>query len=226
MLKTLSVMLHLIRYEIMMTLRTAHNWLTPLLFFIITVSMFPLALGPDTQLLHQIAPGILWVSALLATLLSINQLFRHDVEEGYIDLLLLSPYPLNLLVLCKIIGHWISYCLPLVCISPLLGLLLNLNAHEETTLCLSLLLGTPVFILLGAIGSALTVGIRHSGLLLPILILPLYIPILIFGTGALLAASHLQPLSAYFAMMGALILISLSFAPSLTSAALRIGVHQ
>lgn len=216
----------LIRYEILITMRLAFNWLTPLLFFVIVVCLFPLALGPDASLLNKMAPAVIWVAALLAVLLSMGNIFRLDAQEGGIDLLLLSPYPLTLLVLGKIIAHWITNCLPLILISPLLGLLLNLNSQEEFALFISLLLGTPVLSLLGAIGAALTVSIRSSGLLLPILIMPLYIPVLIFGTGSILAANEHLRLDGYFAIMGALILLSLAFAPFLAGMSLRIGENQ
>ncbi|MDR3491956.1 MAG: heme exporter protein CcmB [Gammaproteobacteria bacterium] len=219
-------LLVLIHHDILITLRQAYSWLTPLLFFVLVVCLFPLALGPDTETLNKIAPGIIWVAALLAILMSLGNIFRNDVHEGYLDLILLSSTPLTLLVFCKVISHWITHCLPLILISPLLGVLLNLNNTEELTLITTLLLGTPVLCLLGAIGSALIVSVRTQGLLLPILIMPLYIPVLIFSTSAMMAASLHQPLSAYFAILGAIALFTLVFAPFLTSAALRIGVNQ
>jgi heme exporter protein B len=221
MLKALFIF---IKHELLITQRHALNWLTPLLFFIIVVCCFPLALGPDPILLKKVAPSIIWVAALLSILLSIGHIFQTDADEGYLDLLLLSPYPLTLLVLAKIIAHWLSYGLPLIIVSPILGLLLNLSWQEEFILVLTLFLGTPVFSLLGAIGAALTVNIRGNGLLLPILIMPLYIPVLIFGTSAMAAVNMQQmPLNAYIAMMVALILLSLAFAPLLTGLALRLG---
>ncbi len=216
----------IIRYDIQATLRQAFAWLTPLLFFVIVVSLFPFAVGPDDVLLAKIAPGVIWIAALLAVLLSIDNLFQNEAQEGYLDLLLLSPHPLTLLVFCKVISHWLLHCLPLILISPLLGFLLHLRPYEEYALIVSLLLGTPVLILLGAIGAALTVGIRSHGLLLPILIMPLYIPVLIFGAGAMTAATALQPLNGYFAILGAILLLSAAFAPLLTGIALRIGVSQ
>lgn len=219
-------MFNIIRYEIKTTLRQAYSWLTPLLFFIIIVTLFPLAVGPDERLLEKIAPAIIWVAALLAILLSMGHLFRADAEDGYLDLMLLSPEPLTLLVFCKLISHWLTHCLPLILISPLLGFLLHLSPYEHYALIISLLLGTPVLTVLGAIGAALMVGIRNHGLLLPVLIMPLYIPVLIFGTGTLMAASLQQPVMGYFAIMAALMLLSFAFAPLLTGIALRIGVNQ
>ncbi len=214
-------MFNIIFYEIRTTLRQAHSWLTPLLFFVMVITLFPLAIGPNESLLEKIAPGILWVAALLAILLSIGNLFRHDADEGYLDVMLLSPYPLTWLVLCKVMSHWLTHCLPLILISPILGFLLHLPAHEQYALFVSLLLGTPVLTLLGAIGAALVVGIRGHGLLLPILIMPLYIPVLIVGT-----ATTQQSMAGCFAILGALLLFSLAFAPFLTGIALRIGVNQ
>ncbi len=228
MLKTTTpqLLFSILYHDILMTLRQAFAWLTPLLFFIIVVCLFPLALGPDTDMLKQFAPAIIWVAALLAILLSIGNIFRSDAQDGFLDLYLLSSHSLTLLVLCKVLSHWLTNCLPLIIISPLLGLILHLNFQEETTLVITLLLGTPVLSFLGAIGAALVVGIRQSGLLLPILIMPLYIPVLIFGTGTIMAANAHLPLNGYYAIMGAFILLSLAFAPLLTGAALRIGVNQ
>jgi heme exporter protein B len=213
-------------YELKITFRQAFSWLTPLLFFIIVICLFPFALGPGSALLTKIAPGIIWVAALLAIVISINDLFQSEAQAGCLDLWLLSPHPLTLLVFGKICSHWLTHCLPLIIISPMLGFLLHLPAHEEYALIMALLLGTPVLTLLGAIGAALVVGIRSPGLLLPILIMPLYVPVLIFGSGTLLAASLNQPINGYLAMMGVFTLLSLAFAPFLTGVALRIGVNQ
>ncbi len=223
MIKNLMTIMH---HEILLTLRQASAWLTPLLFFVMVISLFPLALGSNDALLTQIAPGIIWVTALLAILMSVGSIFRNDAHEGYLDVLLLSEIPLTLIVLCKVISHWITHCLPLIFISPFLAILLHLSLHEELTLFITLLLGTPILSLFGAMGAALTVGIRSSGLLLPILIMPLYIPVLIFATGAMIAANLNEPLTVYFAILGALGLITLAFVPLLTSAALRMGVNQ
>lgn len=223
MLKSLYTV---IRYEILVTIRQAFSWVTPLLFFVIVVCLFPLSLGPDSALLTKTAPGIIWVAALLAILISIGNLFRNDAQEGHLDLLLISPHSLTFIVACKIFSFWITHCLPLIIISPLLGLILNLNSHEIITLVITLFLGTPVLCLLGAIGSALIIGVRGPGLLLPVLIMPLYVPVLIFGTGATVAVNSPYPITGYFAIMGALLLLSIAFAPLLAGVALRIGVNQ
>lgn len=224
--KTTSFMIQIIHHEIQIVMRQAFSWLTPLLFFVIVVCLFPLAIGPDQEVLNKIAPGIIWVAALLAIVISIGTLFRNDAQEGYLDLLLLSHHPLTLLVLCKVISHWITHCLPLILISPVLGFLLKLPPQEEYALIMTLLLGTPVLSLIGSIGAALIVGIRGNSLLLPILIMPFYIPVLIFGTGTIIAANMNQPVIGYYAIMGALMLLSLAFAPLFAGIALRIGVNQ
>lgn len=220
-----SDLFKIIYHEIVMTMRQANSWLTPLLFFVIVVTLFPLALGPDPAVLVNIAPAIIWVAALLAIIISMGSLFRHDAEEGHLDLLLLSPHPLTLIVLCKIISHWLTHCLPLILISPLLGFLLHLPVEKITVLFMTLLLGTPVLSLIGSIGAALIVGIRGSGLLLPILIMPLYIPVLIFGTGTIMEADSAS-LMGYYAILGALMLFSLALGPLLAGIALRIGASQ
>lgn len=216
----------ILRHDITVSLRQAFSWITPLLFFIIVVCLFPLALGSDQALLTKVAPGIIWVAALLAILISIGQLFRSDEQEGHLDLLLLSAHPLTLIVFCKLVSFWLTHCLPLIILSPLLGLLLHFDIYQDLVLFMTLLLGTPVLCLLGAIGSALTVGIRSHGLLLPILIMPLYIPVLIFATSTIMAANAHLPINGNLAILAALMLFSLAFAPLLTGIALRIGVNQ
>lgn len=206
--------------------RQAFAWVTPLLFFVIVVSLFSITLGNDPILLKKLAPGIIWIAALLATIISMGQLFRLEMEEGSLDLILLSPKSLTLIASCKIFSHWLAYTFPLVLISPLLGFLVNLSASESEVLFMTLLLGTPFLTMIGAIGSALTIGIRTSGLLLPILIMPFYIPVLIFGTGTVMASSYHLATIGYFAILGALFLFALAFAPFLTGVALRIGVNQ
>jgi heme exporter protein B len=222
----LDTLFTIIRHEVLITVRNAFAWLTPLLFFVIVVCMFPLALGADAAILAKIAPGIIWVAVLLASIMSVDNIFKTDAEAGHLDLLLLSHEPLTMIVLAKVISHWLTTGLPLIIISPMLGLLLNLNLHTEITLIITLALGTPVLSLLGAIGAGLLVGVRNHGLLLPILIMPLYIPVLIFATGTMLAANANLPVLGDFAIMGAMILFSLAFAPFLTGLALQTGVNQ
>ncbi len=216
----------LIQSEIKITLRQAFSWATPLLFFVIVVCFFPLALGPDAELLQTIAPSIIWIAAMLAMIISMGNLFRNDLEDGFLDILLQSHHSLTFIVFCKVISHWTTHALPLILISPILGFLLHLSAKEQGVLIITLLLGTPVFSLIGGIGAGLLIGIRHHGFLLPILIMPFYIPILIFGTGTIQVAEANQPLVAYFALMAAILFVTLAFAPLLTGMALKIGVNQ
>jgi heme exporter protein B len=212
-------------YEIQTTLRCAFAWITPLLFYTIVVCLFPLSIGATNQeLISNIAPGIIWVAALLATVISMGHLFKSDTDEGYSDLLLLSIYPITLLAFIKILSHWITHGLPLILISPLLGFLLNLSLDEHYALIFTLLLGTPVLSLIGAIGAALTARIQGHGLLLPLLVMPFYIPILIFGTGIMIMTHHHEPVTAYYAMMGAFLFLALAFGPFFTGLALKIGV--
>lgn len=222
-LNYLNAFLQITKHETKIILRSTYTWITPLVFYIMVVCLFPLAIGHDQELLINMAPGVIWVAALLATIISMGHLFQNDFDEGYLDLLLVSTYPLSLLALTKITSHWLSHSLPLILISPLLGLLLNLSAEELYALIFTLLLGTPVLSLIGAIGAALTVAIRGNGLLLPMLIIPFYIPVLIFGTGIMIMTHNHEPVIALYAMMGAFVLLSLVFAPLLTGQALKIG---
>lgn len=216
----------IIYHEIIISLRHAFSWVTPLLFFVLVVCLFPLSIGPDTSLIQQAAPGIIWVCALLAILISLGSLFKNDADDGSLDAVLLSSRPLILLVGSKLAAFWLTHCLPFILISPVLGILLQLQVAEIGALCLSLLLGTPVLILLGAIGSALIVGIRGNGLLLPMLIMPLYIPVLIFGTSMMIAANQGTLFNGQIALMMASLLVSIGFAPLFTGMALRIGANE
>ncbi len=218
--------LALTKYNLLTTVRAAAAWLTPLLFFTIALTLFAIAAGPDIRVQQTLAPAIIWVTALLAILLSIDTLFRTDMANGTIDLLLTSPYSPTLAVGSKIFSHWLAYCLPLILLSPLAGLLLGLSPHMTGVLLLSLFCGTPILSLTGSIGAALVAGIRGHGLLLPVLIMPLYIPTLIFGIGMMDAANAHQPLAAEMAVLLAFSLLGLATAPLLSSLALRNGVNQ
>jgi heme exporter protein B len=197
----------------------------PIFFFILVVSLFPLGVGPGPVILSTIAPGVIWVAALLATLLSMERLFRSDFEDGSLEQMLLSPHPLALLVLAKVTAHWLMTGLPLLLVSPLLAVLLHLHSDAVPTLMLSLLLGTPSLSLLGAIGVALTVGLRRGGVLLTLLVLPLYVPILIFGTAAIMASASGLAASGQLALLGAIFALALVLAPLAIAAGLRISVN-
>jgi heme exporter protein B len=199
--------------------------LTALFFFIIVVSLFPLGIGPEPQLLKKIAPGILWVAALLSTMLSLNRLFATDHADGTLEQLVLSPTPLGLLVAGKIAAHWLTSGLPLVLLAPVLGLQFDLSVEALGVLVVALLLGTPLLSLIGAIGAALTLGVRGGGVLLSLLVLPLYVPALIFGAGAVEA--HIAGLSAdgHLSLLAAMLALAAFFAPWATTAALRIALE-
>jgi heme exporter protein B len=195
-----------------------------LVFFVLVVTLVPLAVGADVALLQSIGPGTIWLGALLASLLAQESLFRSDFEDGSLEQLLLSPYPLPLLVLAKISAHWIVTSVPLIVVAPLLGVLLRLPAGGTGALLLTLLLGTPVLSLIGAIGVALTVGLQKGGVMLSLLILPLYVPVLIVATLAVDAALGGLPISAHLYFLGALLVGALTLAPLAGAAALRISV--
>lgn len=198
----------------------------PLVFFAIVIALFPLAVGPESQLLQTLSPGLLWVAALLAVLLSLDGLFRSDFEDGSLEQWVVAPHPLVVMVLAKVLAHWLYCGLALVLLSPLLALMLGLPAELMPVLLLSLLLGTPVLSLLGAVGAALTVGLKRGGILLALLILPLYIPVLILGSGVIQAALHGLPTAGYFLWMAALMMLTLTLAPFAIAAGLRISVGE
>lgn len=198
----------------------------PLVFFAIVVALFPLAVGPASEQLRTLAPGLLWVAALLAVLLSLDGLFRSDLEDGSLEQWVVSPHPLALLVLAKVLAHWVFSGLTLVLLAPVLGLMLGLPLACLPVLMLSLLLGTAVLSLLGAVGAALTVGLKRGGLLLALLILPLYIPVLILGTGTVQAALQGLPTFGYLLWMASLAMLALTLTPFAIAAGLRISVGE
>ncbi|HAQ86238.1 MAG: heme exporter protein CcmB [Pseudomonas sp.] len=198
----------------------------PLVFFAIVIALFPLAVGPETQLLQTISPGLIWVAALLAVLLSLDGLFRSDFEDGSLEQWVVSPHPLALLVLAKVLAHWMFSGLALVLLAPLLGLMLGMPVSALPVLLMSLLLGTPVLSLLGAVGAALTVGLKRGGLLLALLILPLYIPVLILGSGALQAALQGLPALGYLLWLSSLTALAVTLTPFAIAAGLRISVGE
>ena len=205
-------------------MRRAQDVLTPMIFFAIVVSLFPLGVGPEPGRLAALAPGVLWVAALLATMLSLPRMFAGDHADGTLEQLLLAPQPLAVLVLGKVLAHWLLTGLPLVVLSPLLALQLQLPDQAFGTLILSLLLGTPVLSLLGATGAALTLGLRGGGVLISLLVLPLYTPVLIFGAGSVAAATTGIDTEAHFSLLGAFLALAVSFTPWATAAALRVSL--
>ena len=216
--------LGLLRRDLLLAYRHRSELANPLVFFVMVVTMFPLALGSDAALLQKLAPGAVWVAALLAAMLSLDSMFRSDFEDGSLEQIVLSPQPLAVLVVAKVLAHWLVTGLPLLILAPLLGLLLQLPTSATGTLVLTLLLGTPALSFIGAIGVALTVGLRRGGLLLSLLVLPLYVPILIFAASAVGDAAAGLAVGAQMSLLGAMLLLSLTLAPLAAAAALRISV--
>jgi len=199
--------------------------LSTLFFFVIVVSLFPLGIGPESQLLRSIAPGVVWVAALLASMLSLSRVFENDYHDGTLEQMLLTPQPLFLVVLGKVLAQWLVSEVPLAVVAPLLGVQFDLEPRTLWILFLSLLIGTPVLSLIGSIGAALTLGLRGGGVLIAVLILPLYVPVLIFGAGAVDASIISGNIQANMLLLAAFFLLALVFAPWATSAALRISLE-
>ena len=195
-----------------------------LVFFVVAASLFPLAIGPDAALLASVAPGVVWVAALLAVMVSLHRLFGADLEDGALEQMLLSPHPLPLLVAAKVLAHWLVACLPLALAAPLLALQYGLAGETVAVLLLSLLLGTPTLSLLGALGAALTLGLRGN-VLLAVIVLPLGVPVLVFGSSAVAATQQGLPAGPHLSLLGAALLLALVLCPWATGAALRLAVE-
>jgi heme exporter protein B len=221
----LTSMTTIIRRELLIAFRRKADVLNPLWFFIIVITLFPLSIGPEPMLLARIAAGIVWVAALLSALLSLERLFRDDFSDGSLEQMMLMPTPLSVLVLAKVFAHWVLTGLPLIIISPLLAILLSLDFNSWLAIVLTLLLGTPTLSFLGAVGVALTVGLQKGGVLLSLLILPLYIPVLIFATSAIDAAGLGMAYNGQLAILGALFMGSATLTPFAISSALRVSVQ-
>lgn len=216
----------ILRRDLVLAMRRRTDVLTTLFFFIIVVSLFPLGVGTERQILQILGPGVVWVAALLASMLALERLFAADYEDGTLEQMVLTAHPLSLLVLAKITAHWLLTGLPLVLIAPLVGMQYHLSDDAILVMMAALLIGTPVLSLIGAIGAALTLGLRGGGILLSLLILPLYIPVLVYGAGAIEVSSlDLADTRPYFALLGAFLVAALTFAPLASSAALRISLE-
>ncbi len=220
----LSVIRWVLWRDLTLAMRVKAEVLTALFFFVIVVSLFPLGVGPEIETLRTIAPGVLWVAALLASMLSLNRLFAGDYLDGTLEQLLLASEPLSVIVLAKVAAHWLISGLPLVLISPVLGMQLGLDGDSILLLMATLALGTPVLSLIGAVGAALTLGVRGGGVLLSLLVLPLYIPVLIFGAGAVESARAGLGAEAHVSLLGAFLLLALLLAPWATASALKISL--
>ena len=219
-----GMLLAVAQRDLLLARRRRVEALLPLGFFVVAAGLFPIGVGPEPQTLRQIAPGVVWVCALLAAMLSVTQMFASDLQDGSLEQMLLAPGPLLALVAGKVVAHWLTSGLPLVIVAPLIGVLFGMQADAIATLALTLLLGTPILSLLGAVGAALTLGLRSGAALVFLLVLPLTVPALIFGTGAVVAVDGGQSAQAHLSLLGALLIATLLGAPLATAAALRISL--
>jgi heme exporter protein B len=221
----LRFLITVIRRDLKLAARRRGDWLTSQFFFVMVVSMFPLGIGPDPAILGKVAAGVVWVAALLASLLSLSRLYADDHRDGSLEQMLLSPNPPVLLALGKALAHWLIYGIPLLLIAPVLGVQFSLPADAIGVLMLSLLIGSPVLSLLGSVGAALTLGLRGGGVLLTLLILPLYVPALIFGAGAVDASLAGLGAEANLSLLAAFMVMTLLVSPWVASAALRVSIE-
>jgi len=224
-LSLFALLVMVIRRDLILAMRRRTDVLTTLVFFVMVVSLFPLGVGPETDMLRKIAPGVLWVAALLSSMLSLSRLFSADYLDGTLEQMLLVPQSLSVLVLGKMVAHWMVSGLPLVLLTPILGLQFDMSVEAIGVLMLGLLLGTPILSMMGAIGAALTLGLRGGGVLLSLLVLPLCIPVLIFGTGAVGAVTSGLAFSSHLSLMGSMFVLAMTFTPWVTAQALRISME-
>jgi heme exporter protein B len=208
-----------------MALRNPSSFLNPLLFFVISISLFPIAISPESQTLSNIAPGIIWVTVMLSALLSLNTLFHFDYENGILEQMVISHHSLALILLAKTTAHWILTGLPIILLSPLVGTVLFLDYESILILMLTLLIATPCLSLIGAIGASLIVGNKNSGMLLSLLVLPLYVPILIFGTSAVSQTQFNLPINGQIYFLSFMLVLSLITAPFISAYSLRISIE-
>jgi heme exporter protein B len=221
----MNAMLAIVQRDLLLVMRRKSEVLTALFFFVVVTSLFPLGIGADPALLRKVAPGVIWVAALLSTLLGLHRMFAADYQDGTLEQLILSPQPLVLLVAGKIMAHWLVCGLPLVILAPIIGIQFDLDVDSLYVLMVTLLLGTPVLSLLGSIGAALTLGLRGGSVLMSLLILPLYVPVLIFGAGAVYASSVGLNISGHFSLLSALLILALAFVPWVSAAAIKIAIE-
>lgn len=211
--------------DLLIAFKKRNDIVNPFMFFIIVVSLFPIAITPDSDRLSEIAAGVIWISVLLASMLSMDSLYRSDYEDGSLEQLLLSPHPLFFMVLAKNLSHWLVSGLPVVLVSPLLAYMLNLPQNAYLILTCSLLIGTPIISLMGSIAVALTVGLGSRGLILAVITLPMSVPVLIFGTLSVQATTNSTSPVGFLTIMLAILAVSISLAPLASAAALRISVN-
>ncbi len=222
----LNVFWLLLKRDLLLALRRRSEIFTVLFFFLVVISLFPLGVGTEDKTLKQIAPGVVWIAALLASTLALDRLFSSDFSDGTLEQLALAPQSLSIMVLAKMVAHWLLTGLPLVLISPLVGLFYHLPNDSMVVMMLVLLIGTPILSMIGAIGAALTLGLRGGGVLVSLLVLPFYLPVMVYGSGAI-ASSMLEGLSLqpYFLLLGAFALLAIVFSPWATAAALKISLE-
>jgi heme exporter protein B len=213
------------RRDLLLAMRRKSEVLTAVFFFVVVAALFPLGIGPELNTLRLVAPGVLWVAALLSSMLALQRLFEADYRDGTLEQMALSPTPMPLLISAKLLAHWLVSGVPLVLLAPVLGLQFDLSADALLTLTLALLLGTPVLSLVGGIGAALTLGVRGGGVLLSLLVLPLFIPVLVFGAGAVEAQASGLGAQAHFSILMAMLLPAAFFSPFACAAALRIALE-
>ena len=214
-----------LRRDLRLAMRRKSEVLTAVFFFVVVAALFPLGIGPELNTLRLVAPGVLWVGALLSSMLALQRLFEADYRDGTLEQMALSPTPMPLLISAKLLAHWLVSGVPLVLLAPVLGLQFDLSADALITLTFALLLGTPVLSLVGGIGAALTLGVRGGGVLLSLLVLPLFIPVLVFGAGAVEAQASGLGAQAHFSILMAMLLPAAFFSPFACAAALRIALE-
>ena len=221
----MNIFIKTLKRDLKMALRNPSSFLNPLLFFVISISLFPIAISPESQTLSNIAPGIIWVTVMLSALLSLNTLFHFDYENGILEQMVISHHSLALILLAKTTAHWILTGLPIILLSPLVGTVLFLDYESILILMLTLLIATPCLSLIGAIGASLIVGIKNSGMLLSLLVLPLYVPILIFGTSAVSQTQFNLPINGQIYFLSLMLVLSLITAPFISAYSLRISIE-
>lgn len=220
---TKKALVALIKRDFVLAYRQRAELMQPLMFFVMVITLFPLAMGPSPQTLQLASGAIVWVAAILALMMGLDRLFRDDYADGTLEQIMLLPIPLYLVILGKVFTHWFVNVVPLLVISPLLALFLNMTAPMYYTLLLTLVLGTPIISMVGAIGVALTVSLQRAGVLVPLLLIPLFIPLLIFATSAIDSAAMNLPINVQIGMIGSLLLVSIALAPMVIAYSLKVS---
>lgn len=219
----ISALLAIFKRDMTLAFRQRAELLQPMMFFVLVISLFPLGVGPGPETLQKIGPGVIWVAAILSSLLGMERLFRDDYQDGSLEQLMLSGAPMSMVALVKVLVHWLASILPLIVLSPLLALFLNLTVEMYWALLLTLLIGTPLLSLVGAIAVGLTVSLQKGGVLLALLLLPVFVPLLIFATAAVEAAALQLSYSAHLGLIGAMLLLAFALAPAAIAYALRVS---